>query len=63
MDLISHLGSLPDKPSNVHNLKERWDLALGLIEIAEPLEAVIWNIHSRLQVMRKSFTHCRVAHL
>lgn len=40
---------LPDKPRNVHNFQECRDLALWLVDITEPLEAVIRDIHSRLQ--------------
>ena len=41
-----------DKASNVHNLQEGSHLALGLVGIAQPGEALIWHIDPGLHTPR-----------
>lgn len=41
--------SAPDQPSNIHNVEECRDLALWLVQVAEPFEAIVRNIHTSLQ--------------
>jgi hypothetical protein len=42
-----------DKSCNVTDVQECWHLALGLVQVTQPGEAVIWNIHTRLQVQHQ----------
>jgi hypothetical protein len=37
------------QPCNVNNLKDSWNLTLGLVQVQEPKKSIIGNIHLRLQ--------------
>ena len=42
------LLGVPDKAGNVHNLQEGGHLALGLVQTAEPPEAIVWDVDTSL---------------
>lgn len=40
-----------DKPCNITNLQKCWNFWLGLVQLTQPTEAVIRNVHTSLQNM------------
>lgn len=51
------LMDLLDKSCNVAHIQECWHLALGLVQVTQPGEAVIWHIHTRLHTHNKKPQH------
>ena len=61
MGLQQETNPLPNQPCNVYNFKKSWDLALRLVNLAEPVEALIWYIDSSLQEEATHWMHMSIS--